>query len=83
MRGLGGKASRIVLANAGEATYPDAFDGYRAAASYDKKRWFRVPTSFDGHELVISHTPRTDDVTYAYFAPYSSTGPRARSARST
>src|ERR1700722_1566185 len=69
-RGLRGKEARFTLSNAGEATYPDAFEGYRAAASYDRKRWFRVPTSFDGEELVIEHTPRTDDVVYAYFAPY-------------
>ncbi len=69
-RGLRGQAARFTLSNAGEATYPDAFEGYRAAASYDRKRWFRVPTTFDGEELVIEHTPRTDDVVYAYFAPY-------------
>ena len=69
-RGLGGKPARYTLQNAGEATYPDAFEGYRAAASYDRKRWFRVPTSFDGEALCIEHTPKTDDVVYAYFAPY-------------
>jgi murein tripeptide amidase MpaA len=69
-RGLRGKAARITLVNAGEATYPDAFDGYSAAASYDRKRWFRVPTTFDGEQLVITHTPKADDIVYAYFAPY-------------
>jgi len=69
-RGLRGKAARFTLSNAGQATYPDAFDGYRAVASYDRKRWFRVPTTFDGEALVIEHTARTDDTAYAYFAPY-------------
>jgi murein tripeptide amidase MpaA len=69
-RGLRGKPARVALLNAGEATYPDAFDGYRAAASYDRKRWFRVPTAYDGEALVIEHTPKADDVVYAYFAPY-------------
>jgi murein tripeptide amidase MpaA len=69
-RGLGGRPARYTIANAGQATYPDAFDGYRAAASYDRRRWFRVPTTFDGEALTIEHTPRTDDVVYAYFAPY-------------
>jgi murein tripeptide amidase MpaA len=69
-RGFRGKASRFTLSNAGQATYPDAFEGYSACASYDRKRWFRVPTSFDGERLVIEHTPKTDDVVYSYFAPY-------------
>jgi murein tripeptide amidase MpaA len=69
-RGLGGRPARYTIVNAGQATYPDAFDGYRAAASYDRRRWFRVPTTFDGEALTIEHTPRTDDVVYAYFAPY-------------
>lgn len=68
--GARGKACRLAIVNAGQATYPDAFDDYRACASYDGRRWFRVPTSFDGERLVIDHTPRTDQVTYAYFAPY-------------
>jgi murein tripeptide amidase MpaA len=70
VRGVRGQALRCTLLNAGEATYPDAFEGYRAAASYDRKRWFRVPTTFDGATLVIEHTPKADEVVYAYFAPY-------------
>jgi murein tripeptide amidase MpaA len=70
VRGARGVPLTMTLANAGAATYPDAFEGYAATASYDRKRWFRVPTSFDGERLVVAHTPRTDDVVYAYFAPY-------------
>jgi murein tripeptide amidase MpaA len=69
-RGLGGEQARYTLINAGETTYPDALEGYRAVASYDRQRWFRVPTRFDGERLVIEHAPRTNDVVYAYFAPY-------------
>lgn len=68
--GLAGEDARFSIVNAGLATYPDAFEDYRAVASYDRRRWFRVPTEFDGERLVIEHTPRTDDVMYAYFAPY-------------
>ena len=70
LRGARGQACTLTIGNAGQATYPDAFEGYRATASYDGRRWFRVPTSFDGERLVVSHTPRADRVTYAYFAPY-------------
>ena len=70
-RGVAGKACRFVLGNAGACSYPDAFDGYRACASYDGRRWFRVPTTFDGEALTIVHTPHAESVLYAYFAPYS------------
>lgn len=57
--------------NAGTATYPDGWKDYQAVASYDRKNWFRVPTSFDGSVMTISHTPQFDSVYYAYFEPYS------------
>lgn len=57
--------------NAGAATYPDGWKDYQAVASYDRKNWFRVPTSFDGSLMTISHTPQFDSVYYAYFEPYS------------
>jgi len=58
------------IENAGKVSYPDGFHDYRAVASVDGEYWFRVPTAFDGGELVISHTPEADVVHYAYFAPY-------------
>lgn len=70
-RGAKGKPSKYRVGNVGSATFPDAFEGYRAAASYDLDRWFRVPTEFDGESLTFRHTPANDDVHYAYFAPYS------------
>lgn len=59
------------LVNAGEVTYPDGFQNYRAVASYDRQRWFRVATDFDGQVLTIRHRPEADSVYFAYFAPYS------------
>ena len=67
-----GEERRFRIENAGEAEYPDGWEEYRACASYDGERWFRVPTTFDGESLEIRHTPRRRLVTYAYFAPYSS-----------
>jgi murein tripeptide amidase MpaA len=76
-RGLGGGRCRFRIANAGEATYADAFHGYRVCASYDGLTWFRIPTSFDGRALSFHHTASEDEVLYAYFATY----PAARRAR--
>ncbi|MCH2108257.1 MAG: M14-type cytosolic carboxypeptidase [Polyangiaceae bacterium] len=71
LTGARGQELRMRLGNAAEASYPDGWHDYRACASYDRKTWFRVPTSFVDSELVIEHQPQADSVYYAYFAPYS------------
>ena len=69
--GVRGQALVLHLDNAGGSSYPPGWHGYRAVASYDRKRWFRVPTDYDGARLTIRHTPEHDSIYYAYFAPYS------------
>ncbi len=68
--GAEGYPCKIKIINASESSYP-FWDGYRAVASYDKKTWFRVPTKYDGTNLIIDHMPEHNSVFYAYFAPYS------------
>lgn len=58
------------ISNAKEASYPRGWKDYRAVASYDHERWFRVETGYDGKSLTIKHTPDQDRVYYAYFAAY-------------
>ncbi|CAM2009052.1 M14 family metallopeptidase [Acanthopleuribacter pedis] len=65
------QACKLNIVNAGDAAYPDGFNGYQAVASYDREHWFRVETTFDGSALTINHTPLADSVYYAYFAPYT------------
>eukprot|EP00600_Ochromonadales_sp_CCMP1393_P014243 CAMPEP_0175003706 /NCGR_PEP_ID=MMETSP0005-20121125/4370_1 /TAXON_ID=420556 /ORGANISM="Ochromonas sp., Strain CCMP1393" /LENGTH=413 /DNA_ID=CAMNT_0016258797 /DNA_START=41 /DNA_END=1282 /DNA_ORIENTATION=- len=63
----------FAIVNAGQCSYPDAWDGYNVCASYDRSHWFRVPTTFDkssGH-LKWSLSPEQDQVYFAYFPPYS------------
>ncbi|MEZ4380723.1 MAG: M14-type cytosolic carboxypeptidase [Nannocystaceae bacterium] len=69
--GARGEALRMRLENAGKASFTDGWEGYQAVASYDRQRWFRVPTSYADEVLTIAHTPEADAVYYAYFAPYS------------
>ncbi len=69
--GVGNQALRMRLQNAGAASFTDGWKNYAAVASYDRKHWFRVPTSYADGELTIEHTPAADAVYYAYFAPYS------------
>ena len=71
LQGAQGDACSIRFMNAGDCAYPEGWNGYQAMASYDRVEWFRVPTSFDGAVMTISHTPAMDSVYYAYFEPYS------------
>jgi murein tripeptide amidase MpaA len=71
LQGARGQDCVMKLLNAGQAVFPGGWENYRAVASYDRKNWFRVPTSYDGKVLTISHTPERDSIYYAYFEPYS------------
>lgn len=55
----------------GKVSYKEGWENYQACASYDRREWFRVPTDFDGTNLIITHTSQFDSVFYAYFTPYS------------
>jgi murein tripeptide amidase MpaA len=68
--GAEGYPCKIKIVNAAETSYP-FWEGYHVVASYDKKYWFRVPTRYDGKNLIIDHKPEYNSVFYAYFAPYS------------
>ena len=58
--------------NAAEAAYPDGWPGYRCAASYDRRNWFRIgETRFENGQLIVEHTPERNSIYYAYFEPYS------------
>ncbi|MDQ2820691.1 MAG: M14-type cytosolic carboxypeptidase [Pseudomonadota bacterium] len=71
LQGARSQACTIRFLNAGQATYARGFEGYQVVASYDTENWFRVPTTFDGQVMTVSHTPELDSVYYAYFEPYS------------
>ena len=49
--------AELRIVNAGASSYPTGWEGYRACASYDGERWFRVPTAYDGEALTILHPP--------------------------
>ena len=71
-RVCGARALPLALnfVNAGACTYVEGWRDYRVVASYDRRHWFRIPTTFDGSVLVASHEPERDSVYYAYFEPY-------------
>lgn len=57
--GVEGQNLRMRITNAGEASYPRAWQGYNACASYDRKYWFRIATRYDSKSgvLEIVHKP--------------------------
>lgn len=59
------------IRNAGATTYPRGWEGYSARVSHDRQDWRCAETGYDGTTLTIRHTPTTDSVSFAYFAPYS------------
>ena len=61
----------MTFENAADCAFAEGWREYRAAASYDRINWFRVPTRYDGRVLTIEHTPDFDAIYYAYFEPYS------------
>jgi murein tripeptide amidase MpaA len=69
--GVRGERCVMTFENASACAFPEGWRDYQAAASYDRVNWFRVPTTYDGKQLVIDHTPDFDSIYYAYFEPYS------------
>jgi murein tripeptide amidase MpaA len=66
-----GQPHGFSLGNASQSSYNRAWTGYNAAASYDQKTWFRVPSTFDGKALNVRFTPDAPQMWFAYFEPYS------------
>jgi len=71
LQGAKNEACKLRFINVNDSAFVEGWQGYQAVASYDRKQWFRVPTQYNGQELIINHTPEFDSIYYAYFAPYS------------
>ena len=72
-----GRQYGFSLSNAGQSSYPNAWTGYHAVASYDQRNWFRVPSRFEQGALNFDVKPQQATIWFAYFEPYS----RARHAQ--
>lgn len=46
MTGVAGKPLSLHLTNAGDCSFPVAWQGYQACASYDLERWFRYASHY-------------------------------------
>jgi murein tripeptide amidase MpaA len=58
------------LTNAHAVSYPQAWNGYRALASYDGNDWFRVQTQYVDGTLTFRHRAEQTSTEYAFFVPY-------------
>ncbi len=65
------KSYRFSINNAGQASYVEGWKGYQVRASYDGEEWFCLPTDFDGQSLNFECELEQQQITLAYFAPYS------------
>ena len=69
--GLAGKPCTFIIENAGATTYPKGWENYDVACSTDRQTWTRTPTDFDGEQLSWTIESAADQMSFAYFAPYS------------
>ncbi len=70
--GASGAPLTLRITNCAGAAYPLGWPGYRACVSSNGEEWLRTETSYAEGVLTISHTPVTESLWFAYFAPYSS-----------
>lgn len=71
LQGARGQALRLCFLDMDKSAYLAGWENYGMVVSYDRKKWFRVPVSFDGKTLQVELAPETNDLWCAYFEPYS------------
>ena len=71
LTGAAGTAVQLRILNCADSAYPHGWTNYRACMSYDRDYWERVDSSYEGGILTIKVTPASNNVWFAYFAPYT------------
>jgi len=69
--GAKGRTVELRILNAAGSAYPLGWPGYKARVSDDREEWRLAETSYDDKVLTIRHTAESDNLWFAYFAPYS------------
>jgi murein tripeptide amidase MpaA len=72
VQGAAGRAMTLHITNSAGSAYPGGWPDYQARYSDATGEWRCATTSYADGVLTIKHTPHTDAVRFAYFAPYSS-----------
>jgi murein tripeptide amidase MpaA len=71
LQGIKDQSCTLKILNASETSYTDGWEDYDICASTDRDEWFRIPSHYDGKQLTAEFISDTDDIYFAYFAPYS------------
>lgn len=71
LHGVKDQNCTLKILNASETSYPEGWQDYDICASTDRDEWFRIPSNYDGKQLTVDFITNTDDIYFAYFAPYS------------
>jgi len=69
--GAKGRTVELRILNAAGSAYPLGWPGYKARVSEDREDWRLADTRYDDKILTIRHTAESDNLWFAYFAPYS------------
>jgi murein tripeptide amidase MpaA len=69
--GAKGRTVELRILNAAGSAYPLGWPGYKARVSTDREDWRLAETSYDDRILTIRHRAESDNLWFAYFAPYS------------
>jgi len=69
--GAKGRAITLHITNCGGSAYPQGWIDYQARYSTADGDWQCAETGYANGVLTITHTPASDMVYFAYFAPYS------------
>ena len=70
--GVRGEHVRVRFLNAKDCTYPKGWEGYQVVASYDRRDWFRVDTTYTDGVMALEIKSTWDQIYFAYFEPYRS-----------
>jgi len=69
--GAKGRTVELRILDAAGSAYPLGWPGYKARVSEDREDWRLADTRYDDKILTIRHTAESDNLWFAYFAPYS------------
>ena len=70
VRGGAGRDLTLRIVNAGQSSYADGWNGYRARVSNDNEHWRLTDTRYADGVLEIRHRAEAEETWFAFFAPY-------------
>jgi murein tripeptide amidase MpaA len=70
VRGGRGRNLTLRIVNAGQSSYAEGWNGYRARVSADNTQWRLADTTYADGVLEIRHRAEADEIRFAFFAPY-------------